>query len=347
METVAPAIDNAAVAATGGLHMRVVENRELLAAPGRSTRHIEFELPEGVAYRAGDHLAVAPRNEAALVAAVAARFGLTPETTIRLDAAAGRRPQLPVGVAVSVAKLLTDYVELQQIATRKHVQTLVEHTRCPVTRPKLQALSGEDERLPRRGLRQAALGVRPAAAASRLRTAVRRLSRNAAAAAAALLLDLVFAVGRQRPGRRHRRRGRRSRAFGPRRLSRRRLQLSRGARARRLRPAAVRETKAGFRLPEDAKTPLIMVGPGTGLAPFRGFLRERAALRAQGVSLGPAMLFFGCRRADEDFLYAEELQALCRRGPRRSQGRVLAAARRAADTYVQDLMRREADAVWR
>ena len=91
VETVAPAIDNAAVAATGGLHMRVVENRELLAAPGRSTRHIEFELPEGVAYRAGDHLAVAPRNEAALVAAVAARFGLTPETTIRLDAAAGRR----------------------------------------------------------------------------------------------------------------------------------------------------------------------------------------------------------------------------------------------------------------
>ena len=65
--------------------------------------------------------------------------------------------------------------------------------------------------------------------------------------------------------------------------------------------ATVRETKAGFRLPDDAAVPIIMIGPGTGLAPFRGFLQERAAQKAKAHGLGPAMLFFGCRHPDQDF----------------------------------------------
>jgi NADPH-ferrihemoprotein reductase len=69
-----------------------------------------------------------------------------------------------------------------------------------------------------------------------------------------------------------------------------------------------------FRLPRDARTPVIMIGPGTGIAPFRGFLQERAHLRSLGKAVGPAFLYFGCQARDRDFVYREELDAWVRDG---------------------------------
>jgi len=63
-------------------------------------------------------------------------------------------------------------------------------------------------------------------------------------------------------------------------------------------------TSPGFRLPADGHTPVIMVGPGTGIAPFRAFLQERAATGAAG----PNWLFFGDQRRACDFLYRDELE---------------------------------------
>lgn len=66
---------------------------------------------------------------------------------------------------------------------------------------------------------------------------------------------------------------------------------------------------AHFRLPTDpSKTPIICIAAGTGLAPFRAFIQERAAMIAAGrTDLAPALLFFGCRSPDFDDLYREEL----------------------------------------
>jgi cytochrome P450/NADPH-cytochrome P450 reductase len=109
--------------------------------------------------------------------------------------------------------------------------------------------------------------------------------------------------------------------------------------------AVVRETKAGFRLPEDNAVPIIMIGPGTGLAPFRGFLQERAARKANGAALGPAMLFFGCRHPDQDFLYADELKAFAADGI--AELRTAFSRAGGEKAYVQHLIAAEKDKVWR
>ena len=65
-----------------------------------------------------------------------------------------------------------------------------------------------------------------------------------------------------------------------------------------------------FRLPEEEDAPVIMIGPGTGIAPFRAFLEHRQALGEKG----PMWLFFGEQRRVSDFLYKEQFEAMLQDG---------------------------------
>lgn len=69
-------------------------------------------------------------------------------------------------------------------------------------------------------------------------------------------------------------------------------------------PVHVRHSS--FKLPSDLSRPVIMIGPGTGVAPFRAFVQERAAQAKKGEIVGKTILFFGCRSKNQDFLYASE-----------------------------------------
>jgi cytochrome P450/NADPH-cytochrome P450 reductase len=337
----------------GAPPMKVLVNSELQSKTGanasdRSTRHVEVQLPSGIGYRVGDHLSVVPRNDPALVDSVARRFGFLPADLVRLQVAEGRRAQLPAGEAISVGRLLTEFVELQQVATRKQIQIMSEQTRCPVTRPKLLALVGEDaasaeryriEIFDRRKSVFDLLEEYPACELpfhaylemlSLLAPRYYSISSSPSGDPARCSITVGVVEGAAHSGR-GTYKGVCSNYLA-------------GRRVGDTIHATVRETKAGFRLPDDSTVPIIMIGPGTGLAPFRGFLQERAARKAAGARLGPAMLFFGCRHPQQDFLYANELEAFAAAGICELHTAFSRAGER--KTYVQHLVEAQKERVW-
>src|SRR5438445_3722931 len=353
IEPVAPSAVNAIVALGGVASMKLLANSELQNKMGanpsdRSTRHIEVQLPSDITYRVGDHLSVVPRNDPALVDSVARRFGFLPADQIRLQVAEGRRAQLPAGEAISVGRLLTEFVELQQVATRKQIQIMSEHTRCPVTKPKLLSLVGDDSASTER-YRNEVLTKRKSVFDLLEEYPACELPFHAYLEMLSLLAPRYYSISSSPSGDAARCSVTVGVVEAPASSGRGVYRgicsnYLAGRRAGDTIHATVRETKAGFRLPDDSSVPIVMVGPGTGLAPFRGFLQQRAAVKAKGATLGPAMLFFGCRHPDQDYFYADELKAFEASGITelhtafsRSEG---------PKTYVQNLVAAERERVW-
>lgn len=333
--------------------MKVLANRELQNHGGahpseRSTRHIEIELPKGTSYLPGDHLCVVPVNGAPLVARALKVFGFDEDAYIRVDVTGGRRSPFPNGSTFSVKRLAEVCGELQAVASRKDVARLAANTRCPKTKPVLEALAvpakdGVDTYRTEVFLkRKSILDLLEEFPACELPFAVflemvpwlspRYYSISSSPKEAPGRCSITVAVvegdALSGHGTYH---GVCSTFLA-------------GTNAGDLVHAVVKEPSTAFRLPEDPLQPIIMVGPGTGVAPFRGFIQERRALKADGAPLGPAMLFFGCRHPEQDFLYADELKeaeaeglidlhtAFSRAGPER--------------VYVQDMIRKQGSAVW-
>ena len=294
------------------------------AASAKDVRHVVIDLAgSGLRYEPGDSLSLLPANDATLVDACIAA----------LDAEPGTPVACPDGVTRPLAEALTRHVDI----ARPHDRTLdllAMAARNPQQADALRRLadSGEGEPVDPDllDLLEAFPSARPALGEllKSLPPLKPRLYSIASSQAfhpeeVHLCVSVVAGElrGRQRRGVASGFLGFDALTFGPTEAS---IQTSH------------------FRLPEDPRTPVIMCGPGTGIAPFRAFLQERAA---RGMK-GPAWLFFGEQTETHDFLFRDEMQAWLGDGTltridtafSRDQGRKI---------YVQDRMRDSAAELWR
>src|SRR6185312_9853942 len=106
--------------------------------PRPGVRSIVARLPEGVTYSAGDHVAAFAKNDPELVEWALRCLRVPREQVVRLRT--GGATHLPVDTPVTAGLLLTEFAELQEVATRSDLAALAEQTRCPWTRGQLAEL---------------------------------------------------------------------------------------------------------------------------------------------------------------------------------------------------------------
>ncbi|KAL2353913.1 bifunctional P-450/NADPH-P450 reductase [Cryomyces antarcticus] len=308
-----------------------------LTAPGAPLKkHIEIQLPSEMTYSAGDYLAILPVNPQESVQRVMRRFGLPWDAVLVIGARSGTT--LPTDTPIPAVDLFGAYVELAQPATKRNVAALLEATKDSNAKEELKRLSGPaftDEISARRVSVLDLLDRFPSislplgsfiAALPPMR--VRQYSISSSPLWNPHHVILTYSVLDQPSLSGH------GRYVGV--ASNYLAHLDTADTLH----VAVRSSNQAFHLPADAEhTPVIMIAAGTGLAPFRGFVQERAAQIGAGRSLAPALLFFGCRAPDTDDLYADEFARWAQMGAvdvRRAYSRASTGPASHGCKYVQD-----------
>jgi cytochrome P450/NADPH-cytochrome P450 reductase len=293
---------------------RVCRELHADASPKRA-RHLEVELPAGMAYRAGDHLGVCPKNDEDRVERLAERLGAALEGLFMVPRTLDVHVA-PRGVVLQVRNVLTSLVDLAGPPPLALVELVTAKGGAVEDADGLDVL-GLLDRNPSVQLNifeflQVAQPLRPRYYSTSSSPEVHG-PREAHVAVGlvdrGLCSHYVHSL----------REGERLNVF--------------------------LDQAEGFHLQEDVGKPMIFVSAGTGLAPMRAFLWERLAARRAGVELGEAALFNGIRSRDYDCIYGDELERFAADGV--LDGLHVVTSREDRCEYVQDRLRAEGPLVWR
>ncbi|CAL3969579.1 unnamed protein product [Diplocarpon coronariae] len=284
----------------------VVISNEVLTKEGvPEKRHVVLNLPTGMTYKAGDYLAVLPMNNPKNIRRVLKWSHLPWDTVLTIKD--GTNTTLPTGHPISAMDILGMYVELSQPATKKNIARIAASCPDESVRAEILDLAGahfEEEILNKRRSPLDILEEYPSAAlplgdflAMLPPMRIRQYSISSSPLADPTTATLTWSV-LDTP----------SKAAGSKRFlgvaSNYLSSLEEGDRIH----VAVKPSHGTFHPPADIEnTPIIMFCAGTGLAPFRGFVQERAIQMRGGRKLAPAYLFIGCVSPSSDVLFSSEL----------------------------------------
>ncbi|KAK5114823.1 hypothetical protein LTR62_001980 [Meristemomyces frigidus] len=285
---------------------KVLACRTLTAPDVPEKRHIELQLPSDMTYRSGDYLAVLPVNPPESIHRVMVRFSLPWDAMLTFSSKSNT--VLPTDAPISAHNLFAAYVELSQPATKRSVNMLIEASKDTSTKTELQTLltTNFDAHITQKRislldlLEQFPIIDLPLGAfiASLISMRVRQYSISSSPLADPHKCTLTYSVleSASLAGKHHKHLGVASHYLS---------QLIPGD----IVHVAVKPSHQAFHPPVDAeKTPVLMFAAGTGLAPFRSFVQERAAQIGAGRTLAPAYLYYGCRDPEKDLLYSSELE---------------------------------------
>jgi cytochrome P450/NADPH-cytochrome P450 reductase len=296
-----------------------VRKNEVIAGNevGPAKRHIDIELSEGVTYRTGDYLVVLPYNSPTTMTRVASKFRLHLDDIVNV---AGTNKAFLLGNGPStLTELLGTRVELGTPVSQRQLQTIASTATSEGERKDLETLSSSAETFKAEVLakRKSVLDIledypsttlsfgafldmlKPLSprqysiSSSPLATAAHTETGHERSVIASLTFDVHEAPARSGHDRIFQ-------GVASTYLARQTV----GSKIR----CFVRATNTSFHLPNDSEIPVIMISAGTGIAPMRGFIEERAQIaKARSKKLGPALLYFGSRDFEKDYIYASQL----------------------------------------
>jgi len=268
-----------------------------------STRHLEIDIRSlRLRYHTADNLTVHPRNHPDTVAALCARFKLQPNQVIVIDKSGSSSVKVALPSTCTVADALAWYCDVNKLCSTRICKTLAQYATNKDDELKLLSYTAENKeqfQKEERSIYEMLLNF-PALNVPfehflewvpKIQPRFYTISSSSEAEPDTIHITVALTMVKKADGRVHR--GVCSDYL---------CSLSPGD------LVCVGVKESSFRLPQTSQTPVIMVGPGTGVAPFRAFLQEAAHVATKGKKLGPLTLFFGCRHRDQDFLYRDELE---------------------------------------
>ncbi|PHH66584.1 hypothetical protein CDD81_7059 [Ophiocordyceps australis] len=304
----------------------------------RNIMHIEFDLGDsGLTYKIGEALGIHAENDEQEVGEFMAAYGIEAGETVQV---AARSNSAMVEVRTAQQALMQN-LDILGKPPKRFYQALAAHATDQRQRLKLEALGGAAgaSELKRRSDEDTATYVdvlnefasaRPSLhQLARLVAPLKRREYSIASAQAVtpssvalmvVAVDWVDSRGRTRYG------------HATRYLSR----LQPGA------MVTVSVKASVMKLPPAETAPLIMAGLGTGLAPFRAFVQQRALQKAQGLPIGPILLYLGARHQRQEYLYGEEWEAYLAAGVVTLVGSAFSRDQ-PHKIYIQDRMRQTLD----